>query len=124
MKEQVKPQRDSEPEREMKNLISSDGVTIYAYENAGCDGPFSMLTSTGASCEAISNGIHTLYGTFSCHGMSAGSMVGCTDSDCKECATYNLRPQGESGQEQCSLLGAPGIATRSKDATRGSWHRY
>ena len=22
------------------------------------------------------------------------------------------------------LLGAPGIATRSKDATRGSWHRY
>ena len=23
-----------------------------------------------------------------------------------------------------SLLGAQGIATRSKDATRGSWHRY
>ena len=23
-----------------------------------------------------------------------------------------------------TLLGAPGIATRSKDATRGSWHRY
>ena len=22
------------------------------------------------------------------------------------------------------LVGAPGIATRSKDATRGSWHRY
>ena len=22
------------------------------------------------------------------------------------------------------LLGAPGIATRNKDATRGSWHRY
>ena len=22
------------------------------------------------------------------------------------------------------LLGAPGIATRSKDATRGSWHCY
>ena len=22
-----------------------------------------------------------------------------------------------------TLLGAPGIATRSKDATRGSWHR-
>ena len=22
------------------------------------------------------------------------------------------------------LLGAPGIGTRSKDATRGSWHRY
>ena len=22
------------------------------------------------------------------------------------------------------LIGAPGIATRSKDATRGSWHRY
>ena len=22
------------------------------------------------------------------------------------------------------LLGAKGIATRSKDATRGSWHRY
>ena len=23
-----------------------------------------------------------------------------------------------------TLLGAPGIATRSKEATRGSWHRY
>ena len=23
-----------------------------------------------------------------------------------------------------TLLGAPGIAPRSKDATRGSWHRY
>ena len=23
-----------------------------------------------------------------------------------------------------TLLGAPSIATRSKDATRGSWHRY
>ena len=23
-----------------------------------------------------------------------------------------------------TLLGAPGLATRSKDATRGSWHRY
>ena len=23
-----------------------------------------------------------------------------------------------------TLLGAPGIATRSKDATRGSWHHY
>ena len=22
------------------------------------------------------------------------------------------------------LLGAPGLTTRSKDATRGSWHRY
>ena len=22
------------------------------------------------------------------------------------------------------LLGAPGIATRSKDGSRGSWHRY
>ena len=22
------------------------------------------------------------------------------------------------------LLGAPGIATRTKDAARGSWHRY
>ena len=25
---------------------------------------------------------------------------------------------------QILLLGAKGIATRSKDATRGSWHRY
>ena len=23
-----------------------------------------------------------------------------------------------------TLLGAPGLSTRSKDATRGSWHRY
>ena len=23
-----------------------------------------------------------------------------------------------------TLLGTPGIATRSKDTTRGSWHRY
>ena len=23
-----------------------------------------------------------------------------------------------------NLLGAPGLTTRSKDATRGSWHRY
>ena len=39
---------------------------------------------------------------------------------------------GEEGQDQGpasrlrtrSLLGAPGIATRSKDATRGSWTYY
>ena len=31
------------------------------------------------------------------------------------------------GGHYCSrkkLLGAPGLTTRSKDATRGSWHRY
>ena len=36
-----------------------------------------------------------------------------------------LRKQYLQGvSEQCSLLGAPGLTTRSKDAARGSWHRY
>ena len=41
---------------------------------------------------------------------------------------YNLKRQllGAPGiaTSNKKLLGAPGLTTRSKDATRGSWHRY
>ena len=53
--------------------------------------------------------------------------------------SYPLEPPHKSGAQEFErvsryfvrkntiykkLLGAPGLTTRSKDATRGSWHRY
>ena len=41
-------------------------------------------------------------------------------------ATSNKKLLGAPGiaTSNKKLLGAPGLTTRSKDATRGSWHRY
>ena len=41
-----------------------------------------------------------------------------------EAARVAKRVSESHGEAGGKLLGAPGPTTRSKDATRGSWHRY
>ena len=53
-------------------------------------------------------------------------------SDFAVCLKHQVQNRNQASQKNathchCSdkkLLGAPGLTTRSKDATRGSWHRY
>ena len=37
---------------------------------------------------------------------------------------HHLSPQAKASNSPQDVWGAPGLTTRSKDATRGSWHRY
>ena len=41
-----------------------------------------------------------------------------------QCVAYGAGELSEDMDTFSQMLLAPGIATRNKDATRGSWHRY